>query len=189
MHYQNIDFGKTKIEGKDRGPDYDQIFKVPPINKTILDIGCNIGYYSLRAGLDGAKKVVGIDNHQAFIDIALKLCNELELDNVQFGCINFENIPEEKFDIVLCLNTMHHLPSFQKVENWVRKMARMSNEAIIIETLHTDKYIEKIANRKGNEKIHVSIDFIRHTLPEYDSFISFPSKVTENRDIIIAWEN
>lgn len=189
MHYQNIDFGQTKIEGKDRSPDYESIFSFPPMDKTILDIGCNLGYYSIRSALEGAKRVVGIDNHQAFIDEANKIKDELSLNNVTFECTDFMSFPEEKFDIILCLNVMHHLPTPQKVENWLTKMQRMSNESIILEVLECKRGIEIRKNRKGNPKIHIGGDFINRTLTEFDSMVERDSQVTEGRKIIISWKN
>lgn len=191
MEYQHIDFGKTVIDGRDRGPDYDQIFPEEPVGKTIIDVGCNLGYYSLKAGISGAKWVLGIDNHDAFIKKAIELRNELKLDNVIFKHMSFEEIDDSKIyaDIVMLLNVMHHLPTPQKVENWIQKAARMAREKIVFEVLHTDKPIEIIKNRIGNPKIHMNMSFIRRTLPDFESFIEMPSKVTEGRNIIIAWKN
>ena len=190
MEYQKIDFGgKTKIEGRDRSPDYEQIFLSPPKDNTILDIGCNLGYYSIRAGLECAKKVVGIDNHQSFLDEAIKVKNELGLDNVTFECMDFEDYPPKNFDIILCLNVLHHLPTPQKVENWLIKMERMATKMIVIEVLDCERGIEIVKNRKGNSFIHIGTDFVSRTFTKFDSLLVRNSEVTKGRKFIYAWKS
>lgn len=188
MHYQKIDFGGTTFDGKDRSPEYESIFPNPPTGKTILDIGCNLGYYSLRAGLEGAKRVVGIDNHQPFIDDANRVKNELSLDNVNFECIDFMNYPVESFDIVLCLYVMHHLPTPQKVENWLTKMNKIAKRMIVLGVLDCDKGIEIRKNKIGNPKIHMAGDFIGRTLTNVEAIGERNSQITVGRKVIFVWK-
>ena len=58
-------------------------------DKTVLDMGCNIGYISNYCARNGATQVVGVDLKQNLIDV----CNYIkEIDNIS----NVEFICEEK---------------------------------------------------------------------------------------------
>ena len=47
--------------------------------KRVLDIGCNAGFYSMAATLRGAKRVLGIDHQQEYVDQALMVRSIMEL--------------------------------------------------------------------------------------------------------------
>jgi SAM-dependent methyltransferase len=69
----------------------------------VLDLGCNEGYFCVEAVRQGASRVVGIDANAAFIDAARARCPEATFLNTSWW-----NIPDERFDVVLFLSTMHY---------------------------------------------------------------------------------
>lgn len=71
-------------------------------NKTVLDLGCNSGFYCLWAKKNGAKRVVGIDIDETRLAQA-KILAEIEKLDVEFYNKNiFELEQIGQFDIVLC---------------------------------------------------------------------------------------
>jgi len=80
-------------------------------NKTVLDIGCNMGYFLFEILDVHAKKVTGYEGKilcGEFLNRAIKLMNEknrFEFYNTYF---NFNKV-NEKYDVVLLLNVLHHL--------------------------------------------------------------------------------
>lgn len=85
--------------------------KVDFLNKSVLDIGCNMGYFLFDILDAGAKKVTGYEGKPLcgeFLDRAIELLNEknrFEFYNTYF---NFNEM-KEKYDVVLLLNVLHHL--------------------------------------------------------------------------------
>lgn len=72
-------------------------------NKTVLDIGCNSGQYSLLAKKEGAKNVIGIDINENRIYQAKMLAINEGID-VDFHTAGIENVKDfGKFDIVICI--------------------------------------------------------------------------------------
>lgn len=80
-------------------------------NKTVLDIGGNSGYFtfeSLDAGAKSVYYVEGNKEHAEFVNYAsdlLGLQSKIKVTNQYYQFIN----SEEKYDIVLLLNVLHHL--------------------------------------------------------------------------------
>ncbi len=178
MSYQKFTLGDLTVDGcKDRTPDYDQIFPEAPRAQRLLDIGCNVGFWSLKAGMDGAE-VVGVDNHQPFIAEARKYQRRLGLVNVQFICTDIFNMnfAKDSFDIVLCLNLVHHFKSIEQVRQLLGMIGKWTKHLMVFEFLDTDKEWEFVTNSAGNRKIHIGPSFLKHDE-------SMPSKVTEGRTI------
>lgn len=73
--------------------------------KSVLDMGCNLGFYSFLAKQLGAGTVVGLD-----IDlVAIQCCNLLQkmygLDGIHFFCTDFTSfVSDHLFDLVLLIN-------------------------------------------------------------------------------------
>jgi tRNA (mo5U34)-methyltransferase len=78
--------------------------------KSVLDIGCNAGFYSLEMKRRGAARVLGIDCDEAYLDQARFAATVTELD-VEFRKLSVYDVGAlgETFDIVLFLGVLYHL--------------------------------------------------------------------------------
>ncbi len=78
--------------------------------KSVLEIGCNAGFYAFEMKKRGAEHVVGIDTDQTYLRQAEFMRKALRLD-VEFREISVYNVSElgERFDLVLFLGVLYHL--------------------------------------------------------------------------------
>lgn len=78
----------------------------------VLDLGCNAGYWSLKAADAGADFVFGIDGRQKHVDQSNLVFEAKGVDPTRytFALGNVLDYPfGEQFDIVLCLGLMYHV--------------------------------------------------------------------------------
>ena len=78
--------------------------------KTVLDIGCNAGFYSFEMKRRGAARVVGIDTDPGYLRQARFAAEVLGLE-VEFRQLAVWQIAElgEKFDLVIFMGVLYHL--------------------------------------------------------------------------------
>jgi tRNA (mo5U34)-methyltransferase len=78
--------------------------------KTVLDIGCNAGFYSLEMKRRGADRVLGIDFDDRYLDQA-RLAAEVRDADIEFRKLSVYDVAElgERFDIVLFMGVLYHL--------------------------------------------------------------------------------
>jgi SAM-dependent methyltransferase len=75
--------------------------------KSVLDLGCNEGFFALEAKRRRATRVLGIDHNEKVISAARQRALDAGLD-VEFVCRDVLDLPEEKFDFVLLLSALHY---------------------------------------------------------------------------------
>lgn len=78
--------------------------------KTVLDIGCNGGFYSIEMKRRGADRVVGIDFDETYLAqarFAAEVC-EAEIEFHQLSVYDVAKLGE-KFDVVLFMGVLYHL--------------------------------------------------------------------------------
>lgn len=77
---------------------------------SVLDIGCNGGFYSIEMKRRGAKRVLGIDHDEQYLAQAQFAAEVLSLD-IQFERMSVYEIPRlrECFDLVLFMGVFYHL--------------------------------------------------------------------------------
>lgn len=78
--------------------------------RSVLDIGCNAGFYSLEMKRRGAARVLGIDSDERYLAqarFAASVC-ELEIDFRRLSVYEVGTLGET-FDIVLFLGVLYHL--------------------------------------------------------------------------------
>ena len=101
--------------------------------KTVLDVGCNAGFYAFEAKRRGALRVLGVDGQRQHVRQGLFVREVLGLD-VEFRRLNvYELTPRTvgKFDITLALGLLYHLKHpILALEN----LYQVTNELLIIET-------------------------------------------------------
>ncbi len=108
-----LDIDDIKIKTRYETERLDYILQnIEITNKNILDIGGNTGYFSIEMLNNGAKTVhyfEGNSTHAEFVELASKLLmldNRLQITNEYFL---FKGPFDEKYDITLLLNVLHHI--------------------------------------------------------------------------------
>lgn len=77
---------------------------------TVLDIGCNAGFFSVSAKRLGADHVVGIDMSPGFLKQARFVSDVLDLDLELHRMSVYElSKLDKKFDVVFCLGLIYHV--------------------------------------------------------------------------------
>jgi tRNA (mo5U34)-methyltransferase len=79
-------------------------------NMTVLDIGCNCGFFSLDIATRGAKHVYGIDLRPENIAQAKFLADYYGIGNVTFAVSDADDLQlDQQWDIVLNLGVLYHV--------------------------------------------------------------------------------
>lgn len=78
--------------------------------KSVLDIGCNAGFYSLEMKKRGADRVLGIDTDEHYLRQA-RFAAEMEGADVEFLRMPVWDVAalQEKFDLVIFMGVLYHL--------------------------------------------------------------------------------
>lgn len=85
---------------------------IPPdlTGMAVLDVGCNAGFYSIQMKLRGARRVLGIDHDEQYLEQARFAAQVLDLD-ISFKQMSVYDVAElrERFDVVLFMGVFYHL--------------------------------------------------------------------------------
>ena len=78
--------------------------------RTVLDIGCNAGFYAIEMKRRGAERVVGIDEDERYLDQARLACEVTGCD-VELRRLSVYDVAclGESFDLVLFMGVLYHL--------------------------------------------------------------------------------
>ena len=79
--------------------------------KTVLDIGCNAGFYSMEMKRRGADRVLGIDSDDRYLAQARLAGETLGYDNIEFRNLSVYDVGSlgERFDVVIFMGVLYHL--------------------------------------------------------------------------------
>jgi len=77
---------------------------------TVLDVGCNAGFYSQEMKRRGADRVVGVDSDPRYLAQARYAAEVAGLD-IEYRALSVYDLPalEERFDLVLFMGVFYHL--------------------------------------------------------------------------------
>jgi tRNA (mo5U34)-methyltransferase len=78
--------------------------------KSVLDIGCNGGFYSLELKKRGADRVLGVDSDLRYLNQA-RFAAEVENLDIEFRQMSIYDLGKlgEQFDVVLFMGVLYHL--------------------------------------------------------------------------------
>jgi tRNA (mo5U34)-methyltransferase len=78
--------------------------------RTVLDVGCNAGFYSLEMKRRGARRVLGVDSDPRYLEQA-RFAAEVAKTDIEFREMSVYELPSlhERFDIVLFMGVLYHL--------------------------------------------------------------------------------
>lgn len=78
--------------------------------KTVLDIGCNAGFYSMEMKRRGASRVLGVDFDEDYLAQA-RFAAEVEGLNIEYRRLSVYDVASlgERFDVVLFIGVFYHL--------------------------------------------------------------------------------
>ncbi|CAN5880947.1 hypothetical protein BH18ACI4_BH18ACI4_07870 [soil metagenome] len=101
--------------------------------KSLLDVGCNAGFYSFESKRRGATRVLGVDGQRQHIRQALFVRRVLGLD-LEFRRMNVYELDQRtlgQFDITLALGLIYHLKHLVLA---LENLYKVTREMLIIET-------------------------------------------------------
>lgn len=116
--FQNIDLGGVRTAPNHFLGDYPNIkwksfaHAIPAdlTGKSVLDIGCNAGFYSLEMKRRGAERVVGVDSDEGYLAQA-RFAAEVNGADIEFRRLDVYDVGRlaERFDLVLFMGVLYHL--------------------------------------------------------------------------------
>ena len=119
-------------------------------NKTILDLGCGTGIFSVGAALTGAKKVMGIDADKDIITIAKEYAKKNNLE-IEFMAMDVKNV-QTKCNTVIMNPPFGAQKSNRKADRkFIEKGFEISQILYSIHLKKTIPFLEKmISSLSGN---------------------------------------
>jgi tRNA (mo5U34)-methyltransferase len=99
---------------------------------TVLDIGCNAGFYTLKLHARGAR-VTGIDHDERYIEQA-RFAAEVVGADIEYRHLDVYDVDRlgRRFDYVLCMGVLYHLrhPLYA-----LEKVARLPRERLVLQCM------------------------------------------------------
>jgi tRNA (mo5U34)-methyltransferase len=98
----------------------------------VLDVGANAGYFSLQTKLMGARRVLAVEDYDAYLAQA-EACRRVWDVDVEYRKLdaNRLDVIDEGFDLVVFLGVLYHLKHpFHAIE----QIGRLCHDAVIVET-------------------------------------------------------
>ena len=79
--------------------------------KSVLDIGCNAGFYSIEMKRRGAPRVVGVDSDDRYLSQARLATAALGFEGIEFRNLSVYDVAAlgERFDLVIFMGVLYHL--------------------------------------------------------------------------------
>ena len=118
------------VPGDDRTERADQVFSMDVTGRSVLDVGTSYGFFPFEATRRGASRAVGLEPNAEHFAIAHRIA-QLHGNRWEVRQMRAEELaPEERFDVVLFLNVLHHV--LDPVEA-VRRLLAVCKETMVIE--------------------------------------------------------
>lgn len=130
--------------------------------KSVLDLGCNEGFFAIEAKRRGADYVLGLDHDGRLLDLARRRASDEQLE-IDFVQADMNLLPDRKFDFVLLLSALHYIDEPAKLMQKIRKVLNEDGSLILEIGLAPTKQGKTIgrALRSIDERFFASPDLLK----------------------------
>jgi tRNA (mo5U34)-methyltransferase len=103
--------------------------------KSVLDIGCNAGFYALEMKQRNASRVLGIELDDGYLEQARFAAEVVGLD-IEFAKLSVYDVAalKERFDIVLFMGVLYHLRHPLLALDLIRE--HVASDTLIFQSMH-----------------------------------------------------
>lgn len=126
--------------------------------KRVLDLGCGTGRNGLKLA-QYASEVIGYDISEVAVTKANDIANQLGVNNFRAELNNFSDVAEESFDVILCVNMLHHSASPLQVLTSIKKALRPGGQLIVFENNPLNPLFPFFFLMIGQVKSHLTKQF------------------------------
>lgn len=117
--------------------------------KKIMDIGAGSGYFSMKLAEKGAQ-VIAADVSDEFQAVLKKRIEDNNLENIELRKIPYDsaNLADDEVDMVLIVNTYHHIENRVDYFSKVKKGIKPDGELVVIDFFKKELPVGPPANHK-----------------------------------------
>jgi tRNA (mo5U34)-methyltransferase len=129
--------------------------------KSVLDIGCNAGFYSIEMKKRGAARVVGLDSDDVYLNQARFAAEVSGYNDIEFRNMSVYDVGQlgEKFDLVIFMGVLYHL----------------RHPLLALDTLYDtvvgDQLLFQSMQRGSKELAHLAAGFVIEAHPEDEVYL------------------
>ncbi|HET8735792.1 MAG TPA: methyltransferase domain-containing protein [Pricia sp.] len=118
-------------------------------DKKVMDIGAGSGYFSVKLAEKGAQ-VIAADVNNEFQAALKKRIEENNLENIELRKIPYDspNLADNEVDMVLIVNTYHHIENRSDYFSKVKKGIKQDGELVVIDYYKTEIPVGPPVNHK-----------------------------------------
>jgi tRNA (mo5U34)-methyltransferase len=151
---------------------------------SVLDIGCNAGFYSLEMKARGAGRVLGIDSDERYLAQARLAADALGHSDVEYRHLSVYDVGElgEKFDWVIFMGVLYHLRHPLLALDLIRE--HVAGDRMLFQTMQQGS--EDIADVPADHPFHKPGTF---DPPEYFNEPGYPKMHFIEREFSHDWTN
>jgi 2-polyprenyl-3-methyl-5-hydroxy-6-metoxy-1,4-benzoquinol methylase len=123
-------------------------------SQTVLDIGCNAGFWSIQAARAGARSVLGIDASAKNVEQASFIRDLIGLEGVEYATMAANDVSREalgEFDLTLFMGLLYHID--KPIEALERLYAVTRRWAVVDTTLARSDVPDGVAVLKLEEDV------------------------------------
>ena len=191
--FHNIDLGNGLWTAPDHflgnypGFKFDRFKAAVPddlTGKSVLDIGCNAGFYSVEMKRRGAARVVGIDSDERYLAQARLACRALGFEGIEFRNLSVYDVAAlgERFDLVIFMGVLYHLRHPLLALDLIRE--HVAGDLMLFQTLQMGS--AEIADVPADHPFHKPGTF---DPPEYFMNPGYPKMHFIEREYAHDWTN
>jgi len=151
--------------------------------KSVIDLGCGDGTYTVDLALAGAAKVVGVEPAAAAVARAQKLADSLNLSSCVFRVgsiydLKLRDDVKDIFDVAILRGVLHHLPDPQKA---VALAVALAPVVMIVEPNGLNPVVKMLERFSAYHLRHEEQSFLPRTI---DAWCEDAGAKIERRELI-----